>query len=106
MNKNGDEHITRELGTKYGRQYFAVLRAEPEFSDPDEWAVTVYFKEGDSGTNVVRIDTYHGGIHVDQLFDPGEPKDYSIGVNTVWEAAALLEANWEQYAERYRENRE
>jgi len=106
MTDDEDEHCTRELGAKYGRQYFAVLRAEPDFAAPIDWALTVSYKLGDSGTNIVRIDTYPGGVHMDRLYEPGEPKDHRIDVDTIFEAAAFLEAHGETYAERHRENRE
>ena len=50
---------------------------------------------------IARIDTAHGHTHFDRLYRRDEPKE-RLDVD-VWEAVALLHANWRTYAERSEE---
>lgn len=91
----------QELGTYDGRPYFLSVRADPDFDDPEEFAVVCYYDdpETEEQVQVARIDTAHGYVHFDRLYRRGRPKDrVDLGL---WEAVATMRRNWRQYAESF-----
>lgn len=90
-----------ELGTYEGRRYFLGGRAEPTAQRPEQFSVSVYYRDPETKSNVeiARVDTAHGYTHFDQLYrrdENKEPVDWSY-----WEAIERLLENWRVYAENY-----
>jgi hypothetical protein len=93
--------IDRDLGTYKEREYFLRIRATPDFNDPEDFAVVVYYNDASRRTRevIARVDTAHGYTHFDRLYRRDEPKDpVDWGI---WEAADTLGSNWRQYAESH-----
>lgn len=96
------EHVTKLLGTRGGQDYHLTIRVSPSFNHVTDFAVVVHRSPTDTAgreIQIARIDTAHGRTHFDSLYRRGQPKE-RIEVD-VWEAAALLEANWRTYAESF-----
>ena len=96
------EHFTRRLGTRGGRDYELTIRVSPSFDRVNDFAVIVHYTSNtpsEREVQIARIDTTHGYTHFDRLYRRAQPKE-RIDVD-VWEAAALLEANWRTYAESF-----
>jgi hypothetical protein len=89
------------LGAYGGRDYILALRANPGFGNPEGFAVTVYFRDELSDTNVqiARIDTADGFTHFDRLYRRDEQKD-PVDLS-LWEAVEELSENWRTYAKMY-----
>lgn len=90
-----------ELGDYGERVYFLAARARPDFDAPEEFAVTVYYNDAETESNVeiARIDTAHGQTHFDKLYRRDEPKEpLDIGF---WEAIERMEEDWRTYAAGY-----
>lgn len=93
------------LGTYQGRRYFLGGRAEPTEQRPEEFSVSVYYRDPliESDVEIARVDTAHGYTHFDQLYRRDgnkKPVDWSY-----WEAIEMLLENWRTYARRYEETR-
>jgi hypothetical protein len=97
----GDATFEFELGEHGGRVYFLAARARPDFDTPEEFAVTVYYNDAETESNVeiARIDTAHGDTHFDRLYRRDEPKE-SVDVD-FWDAIERLEDDWRTYAAGY-----
>lgn len=95
-------HYTKLLGTRGGRDDHLTIRVSPSFNHVTDFAVVVHCSPTDTDgreIQIARIDTTHGHTHFDRLYRRDQPKE-QIDVD-VWEAAAILEANWRTYAERF-----
>lgn len=95
------ETFQYELKPNRDRPYFIKVRATPSVHNPQEFAVTVFYKDADSGQNteIARIDTSHGYAHFDKLFRRDQPKE-EVDLD-LWEAVQQLRNNWQTYAEMY-----
>jgi hypothetical protein len=101
------EEYTRELGTRNDKHYFLHVEAEPDYNDPDTFAVVLYYNSIDGKTGeertveVVRIENKaHGQVHIDQEYLPNKPKDFDVDY-TFYEAWTELQENWETYAKQH-----
>lgn len=95
------DELTYELGTYRGRRYILRGRAEPTDKQPEEFAVTVYYRNAsnEESIEVARINTAHGSVHFDRLYHREQPKDdIDLGY---WEAVTELMENWRTYAKNY-----
>ena len=95
-----------ELGAYGGRIYAIAVRVKPDYDDVQEFGVTVYYSTG-KGENidVARIDTDHGGPHLDRLFLEDPDKKF-LDPDLEWhEAEKQLSDNWRDYARKYERNR-
>lgn len=95
-------HYTKLLGTRGGRDYHLTIRVSPSFNHVTDFAVVVHCSPTDTDgreIQIARIDSTHGYTHFDRLYRRDQPKE-RLDVD-VWEAAALLEANWRTYAESF-----
>lgn len=95
------DKLAYELGTYRGRRYFLRGRAEPTDQQPEEYSVTVYYKNASAGEHIeiARVDTAHGYTHFDQLYRRDQPKEaVEWGY---WEAVTELMESWRMYAENY-----
>ena len=93
--------LTYDLGEYRGRQYLLRGRADPADEQPDDFSVTVYYKDAsqDEHVEIARVDTAHEYTHFDQLYRRDEPKeDVDWGY---WEAVKKLMENWRTYAKNY-----
>lgn len=97
--------LREELGQYRGRIYHLHARCDPGFNNPEEFAVTIYYKnpEREETIEVARVDTAHGDTHIDKLWRPSEPSE-SVDWG-VWEAMSQLKQNWRRYADRHEKNR-
>ncbi len=94
---------TYELDTYAGRPYFLAIRGNPDLESPDDFGVTVYYKDAESmeRIDVARIDTAHGYVHLDKLFLEGEPKE-KMDVD-LWKAVDHLIEHHPEYARKHRQ---
>lgn len=95
------DELTYELGTFSGHRYILRGHAEPTDEQPDEFSVTVYYRNASTEENVevARIDTAHGYVHFDRLYRRDQPKEkVDWGY---WEAVTELMENWRTYARNY-----
>ena len=93
---------TERLGFYRGRVYYLTVRVTPSLNDVRGFAAVLYYAPEttpERKIQVARIDTTHGYTHFDRHYRRDRPKE-RIDVD-VWEAAALLKANWRTYAERF-----
>ncbi|WP_227381003.1 DUF7718 family protein [Haladaptatus halobius] len=97
--------IEYELDTWRGRIYLLRIRGTPSYFDPDDFAVTVYYKDAATETHIeiARVDTAHDFTHFDRLFR--NPPDKKPVEWDIWDAVDHFEENWPTYAKRYEENR-
>ncbi|MDY6764522.1 MAG: hypothetical protein SV377_02365 [Halobacteria archaeon] len=95
------DYFDYKLGEYKDKIYFLSARVEPDFDDPDDFAVIVFYNDPDIDTNVeiARIDNAHGYVHFDKLYRRDQPKE-ELDVN-VWEAVEMLEDNWRTYARSF-----
>jgi len=95
------DEFSQELGTHRGRRYFLRGRADPTDKQPDDFSVTVYYKDASRNEHieVARVDTAHGYTHFDKLYRRDQPKDAVDW--TYWEAVTELMENWRTYAQNY-----
>ncbi|SDL08549.1 hypothetical protein SAMN04515672_0123 [Natronorubrum texcoconense] len=92
-----------ELSEYAGRPYHLVIRGEPDLTDPDEFAVTVYYNDPERGSSipVARIDTDHGQSHLDKLFLEDAPKEW-MDID-LWDAVDYLIDHHPEYARKHRD---
>jgi len=98
---------TEVLGVFRGRTYYLTIRVSPNFDRIRDFAAVVHFSvagEPERQIQIARIDTSHGYTHFDRLYRRDQPKE-RLDVD-VWEAVALLHANWRTYAERFDDTHE
>jgi hypothetical protein len=90
-----------ELGEYDGRVYLFSARSQPDFDTPEEFAVTLYYNDSETASNVeiARIDTAHSHTHLDKLYHRDEPKEPLD--DDFWDAIERLEDNWRTYAASY-----
>jgi len=94
---------TLPLDDYAGRPYFLAIRGEPDLESPDEFAVTLYYKDAETEQRheVARIDnTEHGGTHIDKFYT--EEQDKQQMDLTLWGAVQYLIDHHPEYARRYR----
>lgn len=84
------------LGTLYGRTYKLTVRVSPDLDRVVDFAVAVRYEVANTAIQVARIDSPHSEVHFDRLYRRDRPKD-SLEVD-VWEAEALLVADWRRFA--------
>lgn len=94
--------FTQQLTPPYrGRHYFIHGEPKTPGADPEEFAVTVYYKDSstEETVEIARVDTAHGFTHFDQLYRKGQPKkEVEWGY---WKAVEKLLENWRTYAQNY-----
>lgn len=101
------KQYTQELGVRNGKDYFLRVVVDPDYNQPDRFAIILFHNTIDSKTGetrtteIVRIENKaHGQVHMDQEYLPGRPKDFDIDY-TFYDAWHELKENWEWYANRY-----
>ncbi|WP_425499007.1 DUF7718 family protein [Halobium salinum] len=100
---------TYEVGVFRHRPYQIGVRADPSLNDVDSFAVVLFFEQKDGiRIEIAKIDNSEhdrGEIHLDQYYrsDPTK-KDFTIEVDSVYEADDFLEQNWLRYAQLYDRN--
>ena len=92
---------TYELGDYHGRSYLITRRMDPTDRDPDDWAVTVHYRDRTTGeaVEVAKVDNAHGQTHIHRFYrreDPREPVDWGP-----WEAMSRLMEKWKTFAEEH-----
>lgn len=95
---------TERLGVHRGKVYSLAVRTTPNHDRVRDFAAVHYYSpktDPERKIQIARIDTSHGHTHFDRLYRRDQPKE-RIDVD-VWEAAALLRANWRIYARSYDE---
>jgi hypothetical protein len=99
-----------ELGQYRQNKYQLHVRVNPSLDDPQDFAVTIYYRRRDGETvNIARIDNsdvHDGEIHLDRDYreDDAERKDYDIDVESWEEAADFLEERWRKFADIHERN--
>jgi hypothetical protein len=90
-----------DLGTYKQHRYFLRLRADPNFENIDDFAVTIYYKDAqkEERIQIARVDTSHGYTHFDRLYRRDEPKDtVDWGL---WETVEQFNSEWRTWAESH-----
>lgn len=93
---------TEVLGTFRGRTYYLTLRVSPNYDCVRDFAVVVHYSIAgptERHVQIARIDTAHGYTHFDRLYRRDRPKE-RLDID-VWDAIALLHANWRTFAESH-----
>lgn len=99
-----------DVGECYGRTYQIGVRAEPNLSNVDSFAVLLFFERDDgSRIEVAKIDNSEheeGKIHLDRYYrrEGADRKDFEIDVDSVFEAEDHFDENWRHYARTYQGN--
>lgn len=98
------EELAYDLGTYQRRTYFLRIRADPDFENVSDFAVTIYFKNPTKKKRIqiARVDTAHDYTHFDTLYrqdEPTEPVDWGL-----WETVERFESEWRTWAESHEQN--
>ena len=100
------DELEYDLGTYRQRTYLLRLRADPDFEDVADFAVTIYYKNAQKQKKVqiARVDTTHGYTHFDRLYRRDEPKDpVDWGL---WETVERFKSKWRTWAESHEQKSE
>ncbi|WP_458209182.1 DUF7718 family protein [Haladaptatus sp. NG-SE-30] len=100
----GPQNFEDNLGTWRGRTYLMAVRGTPDYFDPDDFSVNVYYKNAatERSIDIARVDTSHGYTHMDRLFR--DPKDKKPVDWDIWEAIDHFEEYWPRYAKQFEKN--
>lgn len=67
----GHQETKVRLGVYRGRRYYLTTRVTPSVNTVEEFSVVVYYRNLRTGSSVqiARIDTSHGFVHFNRLYD-------------------------------------
>lgn len=96
---------TELLGRYKGRFYSITRKVEPSFQDIEEFSITVHYTDPETleEIEIVRIDSSHGHVHMDRLFEEGNPKE-ELPYLDAFSAYQYLKDNWERFAKKFHRN--
>lgn len=102
--------FTIQVGEYRSRPYFISIRADPDFENTTDFAVSLYYNDRytEGTVEIARIDTAHGFTHIDREYHREQPTDPIFddlpNEQAVWKAQTHLDENWRDYAKRYERN--
>ena len=91
-----------ELLGKFKNNFYSISRkVKPSFQNIKHFSVTIHYTdERNEEVEIVRIDNSHGYVHIDKLFEEGEPKEEMKELDA-FTAYEFLKKNWRDYAKKY-----
>jgi hypothetical protein len=100
------------VGTEMGYEVSLAIRREPPGARyPDDFGVNLYIaREGSDNIDIARVDTSHGGCHIDRLYLPEEhdQRHQDTGFQTKSPEGAVKyitdDDRWRSWVRRYDEN--
>lgn len=101
---------TYDTGEYRNRTYQIGVRADPTLNEVESFAVVLFYERSDGErVEIAKIDNaeHEGGtIHFDRYYraEGAKRKDFSIDIESVFEAEDRLGDNWLRYARLYQEN--
>lgn len=98
------------VGTYRGQEFQIGVRVEPNLNIVESFAVVLFYELSEAEhIEIAKIDDSEheeGTVHFDRYYraKSAERKDFSVGVDSVFEAEDRLEENWRRYVRLYEQN--